>query len=87
MAAAAPPGPDPLPLLALPLALPPAVATPDAGADAGGYLAAWGLWPDADERLIRELSLAEHLEEYQEVGGFDLLDALKRSPEFGPSRP
>lgn len=57
------------------------------GVGAGGYLAAWGLWPDADGRLIRELSLAEHAEEYQEVGGFDLLDALKRSPEFGPSRP
>ncbi|WP_337175478.1 hypothetical protein [Paludisphaera sp.] len=55
-------------------------------AGAGGYLAAWGLWPDADRRLARELSLAEHLDEYQEVGNFDLLEALKRSPEFGESR-
>jgi hypothetical protein len=44
------------------------------------------LWPDPDERIIRDLSLAEHLDEYLEVGGFDLLDALKNSPEFGPGR-
>lgn len=56
-------------------------------AGAGGYLAVRGLWPDPDERLVRELSLAEHLDEYHEVGGFDLLDALKNSPEFGPRRP
>lgn len=55
-------------------------------AGAGGYLAAQGLWPDADRRLAQELSLAEHLDEYQEVGNFDLLEALKRSPEFGESR-
>jgi anti-sigma factor RsiW len=55
-------------------------------AGVGGYLAVRGLWPDADRRLAQELSLAEHLEEYQEVGDFDLLDALKRSPDFGASR-
>ncbi len=56
-------------------------------AGGGGYLTAWGLWPDPDERVVRELSLAEHLDEYQEVGGFDVLEALMNTPEFGPDSP
>ena len=52
-------------------------------AGAGGYVAVRELWPDPDARLVRELSLAEHLDEYQEVAGFEILEALKNSPEFG----
>ncbi|WP_165246110.1 anti-sigma factor family protein [Paludisphaera soli] len=57
-----------------------------ASAGAAGYGAVRHLWPDPDERVIRDLSLAEHLDEYLEVGGFDLLDALKNTPEFRPGR-
>ncbi|MDG3002908.1 hypothetical protein [Paludisphaera mucosa] len=53
---------------------------------AGGYFAVRNFWPDPDARVIRDLSVAEHLDEYLEVGRFELLDALKNSPEFGPGR-
>ena len=37
-------------------------------------------------RLARDLSLAEHLEEYQEVESFEFLDELVKSKLFdGPS--
>jgi hypothetical protein len=49
---------------------------------AGFALTRW-VWPDATSRLARDLSLAEHLEEYQEVSSFDLLDELVKSREFG----
>jgi anti-sigma factor RsiW len=50
----------------------------------GFVLTRW-VWPDPAARLARELSLAEHLEEYQEVGSFELLDQLVKSKEFGRS--
>lgn len=40
-------------------------------------------WPAPEERIIRDFSLAEHLDEYLEVGSFDFLDELKNSAEFG----
>lgn len=40
-------------------------------------------WANPDERLIRELSLAEHLDEYLEVGDFEFLERLTTTPEFG----
>jgi anti-sigma factor RsiW len=40
------------------------------------------LWPDPTGRLARELPLAEHLEEYREVGTFDFLEQLDQSPAF-----
>jgi len=49
----------------------------------GGYLATNRLWPNPVARLVRDLSIAEHLEEYREVGDFELLQALAHSPEFG----
>ncbi len=52
---------------------------------AAGYAAVRQAWTNPDERLIRDLSLAEHLDEYLEVGNFDFLDQLKNSPEFGSS--
>lgn len=42
-------------------------------------------WANPDERLIRELSLAEHLDEYLEVGDFEYLERLATTPEFGAS--
>lgn len=38
-------------------------------------VARWG-WPDPTARLERELSLAEHLDEYQAVGSFEFLRKL-----------
>jgi hypothetical protein len=37
--------------------------------------------------MARDLSLGEHLQEYEEVGSFDLLEELVRSKEFGGSSP
>jgi anti-sigma factor RsiW len=48
-----------------------------------GYIAARWSWPDPAARLARDLSLAEHLNEYLEVGSFDFLSQLVDSPEFG----
>lgn len=56
-------------------------------AGVGGYTAALNFWPDPDARVVRDLTLAEHLDEYLEVGDFQMLDALKNSPEFGTNRP
>jgi anti-sigma factor RsiW len=50
-----------------------------------GYAATHWLWPDPSARLARELSLAEHLEEYLEVESFDLLQELADLPEFSPA--
>src|SRR5262245_54706455 len=36
-----------------------------------GYVAIRWFWPDPSSRLARDLSLAEHLSEYLEVGSFD----------------
>src|SRR5262245_59248344 len=38
-----------------------------------GYVAARWFWPDPAARLARDLSLAEHLNEYLEVGSFEFL--------------
>jgi anti-sigma factor RsiW len=48
----------------------------------GFALTRW-VWPDPAGRMARDLSLAEHWEEYQEVGTFELLDELAKSKEFG----
>jgi len=50
---------------------------------AGFALTRWG-WPDPADRLARDPSLAEHLEEYREVGSFGLLEELAQSREFSP---
>jgi anti-sigma factor RsiW len=47
-----------------------------------GYGATRWLWPDQSARLARDLSLAEHLDEYLEVGSFDFLTELADTPEF-----
>jgi len=49
-----------------------------------GYAATRWLWPDPVARLARDLSLAEHLDEYLEVGSFEFLKELADAPEFHP---
>ena len=39
-------------------------------------------WPHPTARLARELSLAEHLDEYLDIGTFEFLEALDKSAEF-----
>jgi anti-sigma factor RsiW len=50
-----------------------------------GYGATRWLWPDPTDRLARDLSLAEHLDEYLEVGSFEFLEQLADAPEFTPA--
>jgi anti-sigma factor RsiW len=54
-----------------------------AGAFLGiGYaITRWAL-PDRTARLVRDLTLAEHLDEYLEVGSFEFLNQLTESQEF-----
>jgi len=65
-----------------------AISVVVAGASLGlGFALTRWAWPDPASRLARDLSLAEHLEEYQEVGSFEFLDELTRSKEFGTPSP
>ncbi len=48
----------------------------------GFALTRWA-WPDPAARLVRDMSLAEHLDEYKEVGSFGFLEELAKSKEFG----
>ena len=47
-----------------------------------GYAGSRWLWPDPSARLANNLSLAEHLDEYLEVGSFDSLKDLADIPDF-----
>ena len=49
-----------------------------------GYAATALLWPDLSQRLVEDLGIAEHLDEYQAVGNFEFLSELERRPEFNP---
>ena len=40
------------------------------------------LWPDRTSRLARDLNIAEHLDEYRDVGTIEFLDRLDKLPEF-----
>jgi anti-sigma factor RsiW len=48
----------------------------------GFALTRW-VWPDPTTRLVRDLTLAEHLDEYLEVGSFEFLSQLADSKAFG----
>ena len=48
----------------------------------GFALTEW-VWPNPTARLVNDLPLAEHLDEYRDVGSFDFLKELADSPEFG----
>jgi hypothetical protein len=54
---------------------------------AAGYALVRFAWPDPSARLVRDLTLAEHLDEYLEVGSFDFLHELAESREFGQNAP
>jgi hypothetical protein len=45
-----------------------------------GYSATRWIWPDPTSRLARDLSIAEHLNEYVDVGSFEFLRLLDQSP-------
>jgi hypothetical protein len=47
-----------------------------------GYALTYWAWPNPTARLTRDLSIAEHLDEYREVGSIDFLKELASSPEF-----
>ncbi len=47
-----------------------------------GYALTRWAWPDPTARLVRDLSVAEHVDEYREVGSFEFLKLLDSSPEF-----
>jgi hypothetical protein len=51
----------------------------------GVVLTRW-VWPDPSARLARELPVAEHLDEYRDVGTFEFLETLYTSPEFSGER-
>ncbi|SIO34318.1 hypothetical protein SAMN05444166_3941 [Singulisphaera sp. GP187] len=48
-----------------------------------GYAITQWVWPNPTARLARDLSIAEHLDEYREVGSIELLEILAHSSEFG----
>jgi len=52
-----------------------------------GYVVTRYAWPDPSARMARDLTLAEHLDEYLEVGSFEFLSQLAASNEFGPRAP
>ncbi len=47
----------------------------------------WGstrwIWPNSTERLTKDLSIAEHLDEYRGAGDFSFLKLLADTKEFG----
>jgi anti-sigma factor RsiW len=51
-----------------------------------GYALTLWVWPNLSARLVRELSIAEHLEEYRDVGDFGFLQQLTNSNEFSTER-
>jgi anti-sigma factor RsiW len=46
------------------------------------YAAIRWLWPDPSARLARDLPIAEHLDEYRDVGTIDFLKRLDDDPAF-----
>lgn len=48
-----------------------------------GHSAMRWVGPQPTDRLIRELSLAEHLDEFRDLQTFEFLEQLARTPEFG----
>jgi anti-sigma factor RsiW len=51
-----------------------------------GYAITQWIWPNPTARLARDLPLAEHLDEFLDVGSFEFLDGLVDSPEFNTDR-
>jgi len=55
------------------------------GFGVGFGLIQW-VWPNPTERLTQDLPIAEHLDEYRDVGTFGFLQELVESPEFNADR-
>ena len=51
-----------------------------------GFTATRWVWPSPTARLVRDLSIAEHLDEYRDADSFPFLEELANSPEFGSER-
>jgi hypothetical protein len=51
-----------------------------------GYAFIQWVWPNPSARLTRDLPIAEHLDEYRDVGSFEFLKELVESPEFNADR-
>jgi hypothetical protein len=51
-----------------------------------GYAITQWAWPNPTARLARDLSIAEHLDEYRDVDTYEFLDELVHSPEFASDR-
>lgn len=51
---------------------------------AAGYVMVRWVWPDPTSRLVRDLSVAEHLDEYRDVGSLEFLQALDNTFTQGP---
>jgi anti-sigma factor RsiW len=47
-----------------------------------GYFLTLRVWPNPTDRLARDLSIAESLDEYRDVGSFEFLQDLDESTEF-----
>jgi anti-sigma factor RsiW len=47
-----------------------------------GYATILGAWPNPTARLARDLSIAENLDEYRDVGSIEFLELLDRDPEL-----
>jgi len=47
-----------------------------------GFATTRWLWPDPSSRLLRDLPIAEHLDEYREVGSIEFLNLLSNSSAF-----
>jgi anti-sigma factor RsiW len=47
-----------------------------------GYFLTLRVWPNPSARLARDLPIAESLDEYRDVGSFDFLEQLDKSPDF-----
>jgi hypothetical protein len=51
-----------------------------------GFVVTRWVWPNPTARLARDLSIAEHYQEYRDVGSFEFLQELENLPEFSPDR-
>jgi hypothetical protein len=51
-----------------------------------GYFLIQQALPNPSARVARDLPLAEHLDEYRDVGTFEFLQELVESPEFNADR-
>lgn len=59
-----------------------ALAVASAALFAIGYAGILRVWPNPTARLAHDLSIAENLDEYREVGSIEFLELLDRDPDF-----